>query len=243
MFHITVKSNYDEVSAEAFKTMKEVLEQEKPVLGLATGSSPVGLYQCMIKDHQENGTSYKDILTFNLDEYVGIPRDHEQSYWTFMHQELFDHIDIPEENVHVPVGCGEDPEADCVAYEAELVKHDIDIQVLGIGSDGHIAFNEPGTPFDSPTHLMDLEQQTINDNARFFDNDPSKVPTRAITMGLASIMRAKKILMIATGANKADAVKGMLEGPKTVDCPASILQDHPDVVVVLDEAAASKLSK
>ncbi|MBQ1396137.1 MAG: glucosamine-6-phosphate deaminase [Eubacterium sp.] len=243
MFHITVKSNYDEVSAEAFKTMKEVLEQEKPVLGLATGSSPVGLYQCMIKDHQENGTSYKDILTFNLDEYVGIPRDHEQSYWTFMHQELFDHIDIPEENVHVPVGCGEDPEVDCVAYEAELVKHDIDIQVLGIGSDGHIAFNEPGTPFDSPTHLMDLEQQTINDNARFFDNDPSKVPTRAITMGLASIMRAKKILMIATGANKADAVKGMLEGPKTVECPASILQDHPDVVVVLDEAAASKLSK
>ena len=244
MFKVTVSDTYEEVSKEAFKIMKEVLSGDHtPVLGLATGSSPVGLYKEMIRDHEENGTSYKDILTFNLDEYIGLPRDHRESYWTFMHENLFNHIDIPDENVHVPLGCGEDPEADCVAYETELAKHTVDVQVLGIGSDGHIAFNEPGCPFDSLTHLMDLTEQTRRDNARFFDGDINQVPTKAATMGLASIMRAKKIIMIATGANKADAIKGMMEGPKTVDCPASILQDHPEVYVFLDKAAASKLTK
>ena len=241
MANVIIKDTYEEVSAEAFKIMKEVLGKDKPVLGLATGSSPVGLYQEMIRDHKENGTSYKEILTFNLDEYVGLPRDHEQSYYTFMHEQLFNHIDIPEENVHVPVGCAEDEEAQCVSYEEELSRHTVDIQVLGIGSDGHIAFNEPGTPFDSPTHLMELTEQTRRDNARFFENDITQVPTQAITMGLASIMRAKKIIVIATGANKAEAVRGMLQGPRTTDCPASILQDHKDVTVLLDKEAASLL--
>ena len=221
--------------------MKTVLDKGNPVLGLATGSSPVGLYKEMIRDHKENGTSYKNILTWNLDEYVGIPRTHEQSYWTFMHENLFNFIDIPEENIHVPVGESEDEEAECVKYEESMKGHTVDIQVLGIGSDGHIAFNEPGTPFDSLTHLMDLTEQTRKDNARFFDNDINQVPKRSITMGLASIMRAKKIIVIATGENKAEAVYGMLKGPKTTDCPASILQDHPDVTVLLDKAAASKL--
>ncbi len=242
MFHITIKKTYDEVSAEAFKVMEGVLKGDHtPVLGLATGSSPVGLYKEMIRDHKENGTSYKDIITFNLDEYIGLPRDHRESYWTFMHVNLFNHIDIPDENVHVPLGCGEDPEADCAAYEAELSKYTVDVQVLGIGSDGHIAFNEPGCPFDSVTHTMELTEQTRRDNARFFDNDINQVPTSAATMGLASIMRAKKIILIATGANKADAVWGMIKGPKTTDCPASILQDHPEVYVFLDEEAASRL--
>ena len=158
-----------------------------------------------------------------------------------MHQNLFNYIDIPDENVHVPLGCGEDPEADCRAYEDELSRHIVDVQVLGIGSDGHIAFNEPGCPFDSLTHLMDLTEQTRRDNARFFDGDITQVPTKAATMGLASIMRARKIIMIATGENKADAIKGMMKGPMTVDCPASILQAHPEVYVFLDKAAASKL--
>ena len=241
MFTTIVCENYDEVSKEAFKVMKTVLDKGNPVLGLATGSSPVGLYQEMIRDHKENGTSYKNILTWNLDEYVGIPRTHEQSYWTFMHENLFNFIDIPEENIHVPVGEAEDEEAECVKYEESMKGHTVDIQVLGIGSDGHIAFNEPGTPFDSLTHLMDLTEQTRKDNARFFDNDINQVPKRSITMGLASIMRAKKIIVIATGENKAEAVYGMLKGPKTTDCPASILQDHPDVTVLLDKAAASKL--
>ena len=241
MFTTIVCENYDEVSKEAFKVMKTVLDKGNPVLGLATGSSPVGLYKEMIRDHKENGTSYKNILTWNLDEYVGIPRTHEQSYWTFMYENLFNFIDIPEENIHVPVGESEDEEAECVKYEESMKGHTVDIQVLGIGSDGHIAFNEPGTPFDSLTHLMDLTEQTRKDNARFFYNDINQVPKRSITMGLASIMRAKKIIVIATGENKAEAVYGMLKGPKTTDCPASILQDHPDVTVLLDKAAASKL--
>lgn len=242
MFTVTICKNYEDVSAEAFKVMKKVLDTEtSPVLGLATGSTPVGLYKNMIQDHKENGRSYKNILTFNLDEYVGLPKTHEQSYWTFMHKNLFDSLDCPEENIHVPCGEGEDPEKNAREYEEELAKHTVSIQVLGIGSDGHIAFNEPGTSFDSLTHVADLKQQTIQDNARFFDGDTSKVPTRAVTMGLASIMRAKKILLIATGANKADAVYGMLKGPKTTACPASILQSHNDVTVILDEAAASRV--
>ncbi len=241
MFNIIVKDNYDEVSSEAFKVMKEVVKKKDCVLGLATGSSPVGLYKKMIADHKSEGTSYKDIRSWNLDEYVGIPHDHEQSYWTFMHENLFDHIDIKEENVHVPCGEGDNIEQNCVDYEKSMEGVTVDLQVLGIGSDGHIAFNEPGTPFDSLTHIMDLTEQTRQDNARFFDNDITQVPTHAITMGLASIMRARKIVLIAMGANKADAVYGMIKGELTTDCPASILQTHPDVTVVLDKEAASKL--
>ena len=242
MFKTIVCKNYDEVSSEAFKVMKEVLDsEENAVLGLATGSTPVGLYKNMIKDHKDTGRSYKNILTFNLDEYVGLPKTHEQSYWTFMHENLFNYLDCPEENIHVPSGEGNDPQKNADEYEEELKKHTVSIQVLGIGSDGHIAFNEPGTPFDSLTHLADLTQQTINDNARFFEGDITKVPTKAVTMGLGSIMRSKKIILIATGANKADAIYGMLKGEKTIDCPASILQDHADVTVIMDEAASSKL--
>lgn len=240
MFNIIIKDTYDEVSDEAFKVMKEVLKQEKPILGLATGSTPIGLYQRMIQDHKENGTSYKDIRSWNLDEYVGIPRNHEQSYYTFMHEQLFNHIDILEENVHVPVG-ESNAEEEAVKYEDSMKDITVDIQVLGIGADGHIAFNEPGTPFDSLTHITKLHEQTIKDNARFFEGDQTQVPTSAITMGLATIMRAKKILMIATGENKAEAIYNMIHGPKSTDCPASILQDHEDVTVILDKDAASKL--
>lgn len=242
MFHVIVKDTYEEMSKEAFQIMKEVVtSKEHPVLGLATGSTPVGLYKEMIKDHKENGTTYKNCISFNLDEYVGIPKNHEQSYWTFMHENLFNEIDEPEENIHVPSGEGNDIEGNAKAYEDEMKKHVVDIQILGIGSDGHIAFNEPGTPFDSETHITLLTQQTIHDNARFFNNDPSLVPTSSITQGLGTIMRADKIVLIATGKNKAEAVKGMLKGPKTTDCPASILQDHKDVTVILDHDAASLL--
>lgn len=242
MFNIIIKDNYDEVSKAAFEVMKDIVRKEHPVLGLATGSSPVGLYKEMIRDHKENGTSYADTISFNLDEYIGLPINHRESYYTFMHENLFNHIDIKEENIHVPLGDCEDPEASAKEYEDELKKHVVDIQVLGIGSDGHIAFNEPGCPFDSETHVMELTEQTRQDNARFFDGNINEVPTLAVTQGLASIMRAKKIILIATGANKADAVRDMIEGEKTVDCPASILQDHADVTIVLDKEAASKLS-
>ena len=241
MFNIIITENYDQVSSEAFKIMREVVKKENPVLGLATGSSPVGLYMKMIADHNSNGTSYKNCVAFNLDEYIGLPKDHDQSYWTFMHENLFNSIDIPEENIHIPSAGSDDMEKECAEYEAELAKYVVDLQILGIGSDGHIAFNEPGAAFDAVTHIMKLTEQTRRDNARFFDDDISQVPEYAITMGLASIMRAKKIIVIATGANKADAVFGMIKGPKTTDCPASILQDHEDVTVILDQAAAARL--
>ena len=241
MFNVVIAEDYDLVSSEAFKIMRSVLTKEKPVLGLATGSSPVGLYKKMIADHNSNNTSYKNVITFNLDEYIGIPRNHEQSYYTFMHENLFDSLNIPEENIHIPRGDCEDMEAECARYEEELSKYVIDLQVLGIGSDGHIAFNEPGVSFDSLTHVMELTEQTRRDNARFFDDDINEVPTHAITMGLASIMKASKIIVIATGANKADAVYGMVKGPKSSDCPASILQDHDDVTVILDNDAASRI--
>ena len=242
MFNIVIADDYDLVSREAFKIMRNTVARENPVLGLATGSSPIGLYKKMIADHNSNGTSYKNVITFNLDEYIGIERNHEQSYYTFMHENLFDSIDIPEASIHIPHGDCEDMEAECARYEEELKKVVIDLQVLGIGTDGHIGFNEPGTPFDSLTHIAPLEEQTRKDNARFFEDDISQVPTHAVTMGLASIMRAKKIIVIATGANKANAVYGMVKGPKTPDCPASILQDHDDVTVILDHEAASRIA-
>ena len=231
--------NYDEVSAEAFKVMKEVVANKpEAVLGLATGSSPIGLYENMIKDHKENGTSYAKCQSFNLDEYVGIDRNHSQSYWTFMHENLFHGIDLPEDKIHVPYG---NTKADCEGYEKAMENVSVDIQVLGIGGNGHIGFNEPGTPFTEETHIVDLTEKTRSDNARFFENDINKVPTQAITMGIATIMKAKKILLVASGANKADAVAAMVNGPVDPACPASVLQNHPDVVVIIDEEAAAKL--
>ena len=239
---LIVVKDYDKASLEAFKVMKEFVKPGK-VLGLATGSTPLGLYNLMVKDHKENGTSYKDILTFNLDEYVGLPITHPESYYAFMHTNLFNHIDIPEVNVHVPSGLGENLDEQCKAYDKMIEEHPVDIQLLGIGSDGHIAFNEPGTAFDSGTHVTDLAESTIKDNARFFDNDMSKVPTQACTQGIGTIMKAKTLLMIATGANKAQAVKDMMEGPINEKCPASILQKHNDAIIICDEAAASLLKK
>jgi glucosamine-6-phosphate deaminase len=241
MFNIIVADDYDAVSREAFKIVKEVMKKEHPVLGLATGSSPIGLYKKMIADHTSAGTSYKNTVTFNLDEYVGIPRTHEQSYWTFMHENLFDSLDCPEENIHVPVGEAKDEPAEAQKYEDAMKQYTIDVQVLGIGADGHIGFNEPGSPLDGPTHIVDLTDQTRQDNARFFDDDVNKVPTQAITMGLGTIMKARKIILIATSEHKADAVYGMIKGPVSTDCPASVLQKHPDVTVILDKGAASRL--
>ena len=239
MFHITIKKTYDEVSAEAFKVMEGVLKGDHtPVLGLATGSSPVGLYKEMIRDHKENGTSYKDIITFNLDEYIGLEGTHNQSYRYFMNDNLFNHIDIDKSRTHVLKGTG-DYLAYANQYDDEIASFGgIDLQILGIGSDGHIAFNEPGTPFDSLTHVAELAESTIVDNSRLF-NDISEVPTKAVTMGLKSIMNARKIVLIATGKNKAKAIYNLLKGPKTEEVPCSILQDHPDCTIYVDEDAYS----
>lgn len=240
--NVIVVDDYDAVSSEAFKIVKEVLKKENPVLGLATGSSPVGLYKKMIADHNSAGTSYDRVRTWNLDEYIGISHEHDQSYWTFMHENLFNGIGIPAANVHVPVGDAEDEEEQCRLYEESMKDITVDLQILGIGANGHIGFNEPGTPFDSLTHIVDLTEQTREDNKRFFNDDLSQVPARAITMGLATIMRSRKIVLIATGEHKAQAIRGIVEGEISPACPASILRNHSDVTVIVDRSAAQLLS-
>lgn len=241
MIVVTAK-DYDEMSMKAYEAMKKVLtEKSDATLGLATGSTPVGLYKLMIADYEAGKISYKDMTSINLDEYVGLPVTHPESYRAFMNRNLFDHIDIKKENTHVPDGLNPDLAAAADAYTAYIAAHPVDVQILGIGSNGHIAFNEPGTPFDSHTHVVTLKEGTRKDNARFFDNDIDKVPTHAVTMGLQDIMSAKFIILLASGAGKANAVNAMINGPVSEDCPASILQKHPNVLVVADAAAASLL--
>lgn len=231
--------DYEEASAKAYEVMKEFIKPGA-VLGLATGSTPLGLYALMVKDHEENGTDYSQIRTFNLDEYVGLPLHHRESYYSFMHTNLFNKVGIPEENTHVPGGLG-DLEANCKAYDEMLSKESVDIQLLGIGADGHIGFNEPGTPFSLGTHVTDLTEQTRKDNQRFFNDLNEETPTQAVTMGPATIMAAKNVLLIATGENKAEAIKGMIEGPVSEECQASLLQNHPSCTVIIDEGAGKLL--
>ena len=236
MFKVIVCEDYEAMSKKAFEVMEAVVKQGKVTLGLATGSSPVGLYKNMVEAHRD-GLSYKDVQSFNLDEYVGLPRDHAQSYYTFMFEHFFKHVDIELKNINLPKGEGSLEEV-ANEYETLLAQNPQDLQLLGIGSNGHIGFNEPGTSFDSTVHVIRLKETTRKDNARFFDS-LDEVPHFAITMGIQDIMRAKKILLVASGINKAQAIKEMLEGEVREDVPCTILQNHPDVVVVLDTEAAS----
>ena len=219
----------------------QVISNPKSVLGLATGSSPIPTYKQLISLYRQGLVDFSQVTTFNLDEYIGLKRDHSQTYWTFMHENLFNGLDIPDANVHVPVGDSDNIQAECEKYEEAMKNFEVDIQLLGIGANGHIGFNEPGTSFDTLTHTVVLKEKTRQDNARFFDPLGEEVPTEAITMGIATIMKAKKILLVANGKNKADAVYAMIKGPVTEECPASVLQNHPDVTVIVDRGAASKL--
>lgn len=239
---IIVTKDYEEMSAKAYEIMKSVATKGNVILGLATGSSPIGLYKNMIADCKAGNVSYKDIKTVNLDEYVGLDDKSDQSYVYFMNHNLFNYIDIDKKNTFLPNGMADDMYAESERYTNLLKGMQQDIQVLGLGSNGHIGFNEPGTSFDSTTHVVELKESTRRDNARFFQS-LDEVPTHAITMGIANIMNAKKVLMIANGENKADAVKALVEGEMNENCPASALQKHADFVLVLDEKAASKLEK
>lgn len=239
---IVIVKNPIELGKKAFEYMADVVKNNPyATLGLATGSTPLPLYREMILDHENKGTSYKHIKTFNLDEYVGLDASSEQSYIRFMKDNLFDSLDINLNNVNIPNGLAQDLQQECKRYSKLLAENSVDIQILGIGGNGHIAFNEPKTPFDSKTHAVSLTEKTISDNARFFD-DISQVPTQALTMGISEIVKAKLILILATGENKADAVFNMINGPISENCPASILQRHPNTVVILDEDAALKLN-
>jgi len=211
------------------------------ILGLATGSSPLGLYNELVVRHQEHGLSFSQVRTFNLDEYVGIPAGHSQSYRTFMDENLFKGIDIDLSNTHVPDGMAENPLDAGPAFEKKITEvGGIDLQVLGIGTDGHIGFNEPTSSLRSRTRLKTLTKQTVEDNSRFFGPDEFQ-PKLAITMGIGTILETRRILMVATGENKAEAVQDMIEGPVSSICPGSALQLHERVTVILDEAAARNL--
>ncbi len=233
----------EEINNEVSNRIINLVNSKKnAILGLATGSTPVGVYKKLAEAYKEGKVSFKTVRSFNLDEYIGLTEDNDQSYRYFMNHNLFDHIDIDKNNTKVPCGLG-DVEKNAKDYDAAIdAAGGIDFQILGIGSDGHIAFNEPGTPFSEGTHIAELTDQTITDNARFFAKKED-VPTKAITMGLASIMKAKEIVLIAVGANKADAVKELINGKMSEDWPCTILQKHNNVTIYADEAAYSKVTK
>ncbi|MGI6537482.1 MAG: glucosamine-6-phosphate deaminase [Caldicoprobacterales bacterium] len=225
----------------AQEIVNQIKNKPNTVLGLATGSTPIDMYGNLIKKYKAGEVSFAKVKTFNLDEYLGISRDHPCSYYNFMQENLFKHIDIPQDSVHLPNGEAADPEEECKNYE-KLIEGSggIDLQVLGIGHNGHIGFNEPGTPFGSVTQVVDLTESTINANSRFFDS-PDQVPRQALSMGIKTIMQARRILLFAYGADKAEIIKEALKGPVTPEVPASVLQLHPDVSVFLDHEAASRL--
>lgn len=222
------------------------LIREKPtaVLGLATGSTPIATYRELARLHREDGLDFSRVTTFNLDEYVGLPPSHTQSYHAFMEEHLFRHINIPRHHTHIPNGMAADIPAECARYEAAIrAVGGIDLQLLGIGGDGHIGFNEPTSSLASRTRIKTLTERTRADNARFFDGDLARVPMHCITMGVGTIMESRAVLLLAFGENKATAIAEACEGPITAMNPASILQMHPVAKVVVDEPASAKLIK
>jgi len=239
---VIVHQSYEQMSRAAAQAVAEVLNAKpNAILGMATGSTPLGVYQELVRMHQRGELDFSQVTTFNLDEYVGLPTNHPQSYHFFMHENFFKHVNIPPQNVHIPSGTTSNYRAFCEWYEKRITDcGGIDVQILGIGSDGHIAFNEPASSLSSRTRLKTLARQTIEDNARFFESR-DQVPVYAITMGVGTILQARQILLLANGAKKAEAVAAAVEGPVTSMITASALQMHPDATVYVDEPAASML--
>jgi len=240
---IIIKNDAQAASRAAARVVARLVrENPRAVLGLATGSTPLVLYRELVRMYEEEQLDFSGVSTFNLDEYVGLDKTHKQSYHAFMWDNLFSRINIKPENVHIPDGMAADIPASCAAYERAITASGgIDLQVLGIGSDGHIGFNEPTSSFASRTRIKTLTRQTVADNARFFEDDETRVPHHCITMGIGTIMDARMNLMLAFGEGKAEAVAATIEGPVSAVMPASILQHHPVAKLFIDEAAASKL--
>jgi glucosamine-6-phosphate deaminase len=239
---VIIKNNYKEMSKEAAKIVADRL-RKKPnlILGLATGSTPLGLYKELIRMYKEEGLDFSKVTTFNLDEYVGLPPSHNQSYHYFMYENFLNHINIDKRFTHIPQGMAKDITAFCEWYENRIKElGGIDLQILGIGANGHIAFNEPGSSLGSRIRIKTLTEKTRKDNARFF-KEMDEVPKYAITMGVGTVMDSKEILLLAGGENKANAIKAAVEGPVTAMCPASVVQMHREVFVLLDKEAASGL--
>lgn len=241
---IYIVDNYEEMSKQGANLVaSQVRLKPNSVLGLATGGTPVGMYQELVKKYEDGSLDFSEVTTFNLDEYYPLSGDNPQSYRYFMNENLFNHINVPAERIHIPNGMAADVNKECEVYEEMLAEAGgVDLQVLGIGPNGHIGFNEPDATFEAKTHQVTLEQHTIEANARFFDSI-EEVPTQAISMGIQTIMKAKKILLLASGAGKAGVIKDMIEGSIDPKLPASILQLHPDVTVIVDKEAGEKLKK
>ncbi|MFC4557537.1 glucosamine-6-phosphate deaminase [Virgibacillus kekensis] len=234
--------DYQGLSEKACQIIIDQIKgQKNPVLGLATGSTPEGLYQQLINAFRRGEVSFQQAKTFNLDEYVGLPGSHSNSYRFYMQEKLFNHIDVPGNQTYLPHGNATDLEKECHQYE-QLIRDagNIDLQVLGLGLNGHIGFNEPGTAFDSKTHIVDLDMTTRKANARFFSS-LDEVPEKAITMGIGTIMECKKIMLLVSGEKKAEAVNRLINGTVTEEFPGSILQKHENVVLIADEGALSTL--
>lgn len=241
---VVIKENYKEMSSLGADIVARVIRNKpRAVIGLATGNTPLGLYRELIRMHKDEGLSFSQVVTFNLDEYVGLREEHPQSYHCFINQNLLDHIDIRKENIHLLDGMAEDIELACAEYEKKIEEAGgIDLQILGIGSNGHIAFNEPGSSLGSRTRVKTLSEETVRDNARFFPW-PEDVPRYAITMGIGTIMETRELILLANGEEKAGAVAMMIEGPITAMVPATVVQLHQKTTVIIERAAAGKLSR
>lgn len=238
---IIVKTAAEVATRAATAISQQLSTRPDSVLGLATGSTPVATYEVLIRHCQHREVSFSQCRTFNLDEYLGLGPEHPQSYRRFMNEKLFSHVDMRPENTHIPDGLTDDPEGECQRYESAITElGGIDLQLLGLGHNGHIGFNEPTSSLASRTRVKTLTPDTVAANARFFGPDEVQ-PRLALTMGIGTIMEAREILLLATGEGKAAAVAGMVEGPVSAACPASALQYHPKVRVLMDEAAASQL--
>ncbi len=241
---LRIAGNYDEMSEQAARIVANQL-RKKPalVLGLATGSTPLGTYRALIRMHRDEGLDFSKVTTFNLDEYVGIGPIHPQSFYRFMEEHFFQHVNLDRRLTFIPDGMSPDVEAHCDWYEEQIrAAGGVDIQILGIGRNGHLAFNEPGSSLGSRTRIKPLSEETRRDNARFFTS-PAEVPTHAVTMGIGTIMEARELILMASGETKADAVKAAVEGPITAIVPASIMQMHRRAYVIVDRPAASKLTR
>ncbi len=237
---IYVLDDYEEMSMKAASIVaSQIILKPDSVIGLATGSTPLGMYRELVKMHKKGILDFSQVITFNLDEYVGIPPEHPQSYHYYMYNNFFNHLNMKKENINIPPGDEKSVHKVCEDYEQRLCSVGrIDLQVTGIGTNGHVGFNEPDQELNVNTHLIDLKEETIEANSRFFSS-PEEVPRQAISMGMGSIMKAKKIIMLANGPNKAKPIEGVVKGKISTQLPASLVQLHPDVTLILDGEAAN----
>ena len=243
---LIIKNDYQAMCQWAANHIADAINNHKEnrpfILGLPTGSSPLGVYKNLIEMNKAGKVSFKNVVTFNMDEYVGLPREHDQSYWYFMHDNFFNHIDIPAENINILDGMAEDLEAECARYEEKIASYGgIDLFLGGSGVDGHIAFNEPFTSLTSRTGVRALTEDTLIVNSRFFDNDPEKVPAQALSVGIGTVMDSKEVLILINGHNKARALAATVEGGVSQKWTCSALQMHPAAIIACDEAACGEI--